>query len=162
MFVRRHLLSKVEDEIMEFKDKADELKNDHDNALMKIVLQYSALLVSELELSRVNMRADEWAIKALQQQAQVAFQLRLFKEYVAIETRGLITLEILSKDNEQYKRCKKAIKDNITPSFLRAGNFQGVRVLNIYHLQNDRLAKYLKVCLMALFSAIYAFDKFVG
>jgi hypothetical protein len=113
---------------------------------MKIVLQYSALLVSELELSRVNMRAEEGVIRALQRQAQVAFQLRLFKEYVAIETKGLVTLECLSKDNEQYKRCKKAIKDNITPAFLRAGNFQGVRVLNIYHLQNERLARHLKVC----------------
>lgn len=139
------MIASVKDLSVAQQEKSAALQKDHDDKLMKIVLQYSALLVSELELSRVNLRAEDAMIQALQRQAIVANQMRLFTEYVAVETKGMITIECLRKDNEQYKRCKKAIKDNITPAFLRAGNFQGVRVLNIYHLQNERLAKYLKV-----------------
>ena len=137
----------MHDQGFELIQRMNTLQQEHNDTLLRISLQYSALLISELEMSRVNLRAEDFVIQSLQRQARVAHDLRLFAEYVSLETRGMVRIETLSKDNEQYKRCKKAIKDNITPSFLRAGQYQGVRVLNIYHLQNERLAKYLKVSL---------------
>jgi hypothetical protein len=113
--------------------------------MMEIALEYSGLLHFELEQSRVNVRAENALVESLQRQAIAAYQMKIFSEYLSLETKGLITISTLPKDSEQYKRCKKAIKDNITASFLRNGSYQGVRVLNVYHLSNQRLSRQLQV-----------------
>jgi hypothetical protein len=121
------------------------LSRDYDTRMMEIALEYSGLLFFELEMSRVNVRAENALVESLQRQATTAFQMKLFSEYLSLETKGLVSLVTLSKESEQYKRCKKAIKDNITASFLRSGSYQGVRVLNVYHLSNQRLSRQLQV-----------------
>ncbi len=112
---------------------------------MAISLEYAGLLLYELEMSHVNVRAENALVESLQRQAKAAYQMKLFSQYVSLETKGLISITPLSKESEQYKRCKKAIKDNISASFLRKGGYQGVRVLNVYHLANQRLSKILQV-----------------
>jgi hypothetical protein len=122
-----------------------QLSRGYDTKVMEIALEYSGLLFYELEMSRVNVRAENALVESLQRQATAAFQMKLFSEYLSLETKGLVTLVTLSKESEQYKRCKKAIKDNITASFLRKGSYQGVRVLNVYHLSNQWLSRQLQV-----------------
>lgn len=112
---------------------------------MQSTLQFSALLIGQLELSRVNVRAENALVKSLQRQSNLAYQMKLFCEYARVETKGLVTIRALRRDDEQFKRCKKAIKDNINGSFLREGGFQGIRVLNVFHLRNDRLSKLMQV-----------------
>ena len=116
-----------------------------DQRLMDIVLQYGSVVTSELAAQASNSQEELAAIEAIRRQEVIAHELKVFARFLQLETRGLMNLTFLEKDNEQYKRCKKAIKDNINSKFLRDGNFQGVRVLNICSLQNNRLAKFLQV-----------------
>jgi hypothetical protein len=112
---------------------------------MDIVLQYGSVITSELAAQSANSEEELAAIEAIRRQEIISHELKVFAKYLNLETKGLMSLNFLEKDNEQYKRCKKAIKDNINSKFLRDGNFQGVRVLNICSLQNNRLAKFLQV-----------------
>lgn len=112
---------------------------------MDIVLQYGSVITNELAAQSANSQEEIAAIEAIRRQEIIAHELKVFARFLQLETKGLMNLTFLEKDNEQYKRCKKAIKDNINSKFLRDGNFQGVRVLNICSLQNNRLAKFLQV-----------------
>lgn len=117
-----------------------------DEKLMDIVLQYGCVVTSELAAQSTSNQEEIAAIEAIRRQEVIAHELKVFARYLHLETKGLMNLTFLDKENDQYKRCKKAIKDNINSKFLRDGNFQGVRVLNICSLQNNRLAKFLQVC----------------
>lgn len=116
-----------------------------DQRLMDIVLQYGSIITNELAAQSTSNQEEITAIEAIRRQEIMAHELKVFARFLHLETKGLMNLTFLEKDNEQYKRCKKAIKDNINSKFLRDGNFQGVRVLNICSLQNNRLAKFLQV-----------------
>lgn len=152
---RERIISTITDEIQQKQDNLISILSNYDQKMMEIVLEYSGLLHYEVEMSRVNVRAESALVESLQRQAIAAYQIKLFSQYIALETKGLIRLTTLGKDSEQYKRCKKAIKDNITASFLRNGSYQGVRVLNVYHLSNQRLSRQLQVVISAIFSSTY-------
>lgn len=145
LFRNRALAEASENEEL-VRSGAKDVMTSTDERLMDIVLQYGSIITNELAAQSANSKEEIAAIEAIRLQEIVAHELRVFARYLHLETKGLMNLTFLEKENEQYKRCKKAIKDNINSKFLRDGNFQGVRVLNICSLQNNRLAKFLQVC----------------
>ena len=143
-FRNRAIVALSENEEL-IRSTAKEVVYSVDQRLMDIVLMYGTVVNNEVEAQSANNREEIEAIEAIRRQEVIGHDLRVFAKYLNLESKGLMNLTFLDKDNEQYKRCKKAIKDNINSRFLRDGNFQGVRVLNICSLQNGRLASFLQV-----------------
>lgn len=116
--------------------------------LMGLVLQYGNILRTELKANYNSVQFEKSNVTTSINQLKVSLELRLFAEYVSLETNRGVRLRYLEKDSDSYKRCRKAIKDNIAMHFLREGNFHGLRVLNVYHIDNSRLSAMFNVCVV--------------
>ena len=113
--------------------------------LMGLVVQYGSILRTELKANCNAVQFEKANVTTSINQLKVSLELRLFAEYVSLETNRSVRLRYLEKDSDSYKRCRKAIKDNIAMHFLREGNFHGLRVLNVYHIDNSRLSAIFNV-----------------
>ena len=70
---------------------------------------------------------------------------KVFATAVYVETNGDIELTVLSRDSEQYQRCRKAVKDNTSPDIFNDVRFEGIKVLNVTNIKNTVLSKKLAV-----------------
>jgi hypothetical protein len=66
--------------------------------------------------------------------------IRIFGEHVSIESKNKVQLNELSFDSSHAKRCKKAVRENMSKSFQSRGHFQ---VLKLYKLEHSILSNHL-------------------
>jgi hypothetical protein len=112
---------------------------------MQVTLKYAAILKSELKSNRENLNQETKGINNQIRICNISKEIKLFSEYLNIETKLKCSLVALNKESEQYKRCKNAIKDNISPQYIRDHKSKGLRVLNVYHLRNEGLSNIFQV-----------------
>lgn len=116
-----------------------------DNILMKITLKYAVILRLEMKKNEDLIRTETKLVKQQTKQSNFTKEMKMLAEYLELETKSNITLSLLSKDSDQYKRCKNAVKDNISAIFVMNNKYKGLRILNVYQIKNELLAKQLQV-----------------
>ena len=75
--------------------------------------------------------------------------MQTFAAAVHPETKGVVEVLLLSRESEQYQRCRKAVKDNTAPDIFSNDRFEGIKVLNVMNVKHPLLAKKLAVSLIS-------------
>jgi hypothetical protein len=97
-----------------------------DKNLMHHVQQYFSLLKDELIKLRLKLSTDSTISSVQRRQAKMLRDIRVFAHYLYHETSSKVVLTALPRDSAQFKRCKKAVKENTSRQFLVDAGFQGV------------------------------------
>jgi hypothetical protein len=147
------ILSRVTTENSILTMKLISLQELFDANVMQLVLDYYAILKSELDVTREQLAIERLDQQVLIKQAAVLRDIRLFTCHLMVETQGAIGLSLLTADSQQFARCVKAVTDNINGdafSLSRAATDHlktTLRVQNVLKLQNSFLSGKLKVFL---------------
>jgi hypothetical protein len=115
-----------------------------DKDLMHHVQQYFSLLKDELIKLRLKLSTDSTVSSVHRRQAKMLRDIRVFAHYLYHETSSKVVLTALPRDSAQFKRCKKAVKDNTSKQFLVDAGFQGVKVLAVFKLENAPVSDHLQ------------------
>ncbi len=145
------ILSRVTTENSILTMKLASLQELFDANVMQLVLDYYAILKSELDATREQLAIERLDQQVLIKQAAVLRDIRLFTCHLMVETQGTIGLSLLTADSQQFVRCVKAVTDNINGdafglSLAATDHLKTtLRVQNVLKLQNSFLSGKLKV-----------------
>lgn len=115
-----------------------------DAHLMHQIRQYFALVKDELSAARLKLNADLTECEVQKRQAKILRDVRIFAHHLYNETRGKIHLSALPRDSAQFKRCKKAVRDNTSKFFMTEMAFQHIKVLAVLKLEHSLISDYLQ------------------
>jgi len=120
------------------------LQESSDANLMQLVLQYFVVLKEELMATREKLRIDSMDTLLQRRQARVLRDLKLFAHHLYHETKSKVSLSVLAPDSTQYKRCKKAVKDNIGQQLLTSHGCSDIKVLAVLKLDHGLISDQLR------------------
>ena len=106
----------------------DRLQQSSDAYAAQLVMQYFSLMKMELEENRKSLYAAALEAKMLKKQARVRRDVMMFSHYMKYETKERIRILRLENDSSQFKRCRKAVNDSLSPLLERKG-YVDARVL---------------------------------
>ena len=109
-----------------------EMAEDIDVELMKEVVTYFSLIKQESSWAKGRRDNSHSSFHREACQAKVKKDLLLFSTHLLEESRGSIKLTYMEKDSAQFKRCEKAVLDNVGRGF--EGSIQVLSVLKLDHL----------------------------
>ena len=132
----------LECERLRTKIELKQLQESSDAHLMHLVLQYFGILKEELVATRTRLSIDSRESEMQRRQAKILRDVRLFAHHLNYETKGKLNLTVLPQDSTQFKRCKKAVIDNISPNFL--ADFSEVKVGAVLKLEHVHIADQLQ------------------
>ncbi len=131
--------------------KLNELQRLFDSNVMQLVLQYYAILKSEIDATRDNLEIERNDKQILIRQAALLRDIRLYACHLTIESRGSLNISLLPPDSQQYSRCVKAVTDNVNGACFGIISSESdaikrqLSVRNVLKLQNAYLSGKLKV-----------------
>ena len=108
-----------------------EMAQDIDVELMKEVISYFSLIKQESTWAKGRRDDSQLSFHKEANQAKIKKDLLLFSTHLLEESRGSIKLSYMEKDSTQFKRCEKAVLDNVGSDF--AGNMKVLNVLKLEH-----------------------------
>ena len=115
-----------------------------DAEVMVEVQRYFAHVKDEMESARVKLDTEMAEFDAQRRQAKLLRDVRVFAHHLYHETRGKVVVSVLERDSAQFKRCKKAIKENISSQFMAATGFQCAKVMAVFKLENSLISDHLQ------------------
>lgn len=116
--------------------------------VITILYDYYAIEISVLckSILQVDMSLNNcvtnYKMKLLevdQKSVDETYKLELFSLYVNTYCNEKILLEELKEGDTTRERCIKAVMENISPSYFRTTEFNGITVENVYKLTNNYL-----------------------
>lgn len=96
-----------------------QLQESSDSKFMERVLEHFAILKEEMNSTRYNLNLSLIDCNHKKQQAKRLRDMQIYSRHLSIETQGAVSFETIFIGSPQWKRCKKAVKDNINMSRLR-------------------------------------------
>lgn len=129
----------------------------HENAkqfeakALESTLQYFFVLKQEIDSASQQLQSERCEKDALKRQAKVARDIMLFNQHLRMESRKRIEISLLHHESAQFQRCVRAVHDNLNDSFglmLKSKvklTPKDARIVNVFKLRNDNLAKSLQV-----------------
>ncbi len=111
------------------------LQKSSNKKLMTYVLQYYAILKNELTVVRDELVSLALATSKQKRQALTLKDIKIFSYYLKYETKQKVCVTTLEADTSQFKRCKKAIKDNISHNLHDKG-YNDIQVLNVLKIEH--------------------------
>ncbi len=146
------LISKISLENSLVSNQLSNMLSEYESQVMQLVLDYFAILKSEVDLNRTKLETNKQDQLVLVNQASVLRDIRLFACHLAVESRGQLGLSMLPLESQQFVRCVKAVVDNVNVSCCNPEICSSVddlknllRVPHVFKLQNSFLAGKLKV-----------------
>lgn len=121
--------------------KTQEVSDAH---LLHQLAHYFALVKDELLTARVKLTADSIECQVQKRQAKTLRDVRIFAHHLFHETRGKVLLSALPRDSAQFKRCKKAVRDNTSKLFMTEMAYQQIKVLAVLKLEHSLISEYLQ------------------
>lgn len=115
-----------------------------DNTLLKLVLSYFSILKYELLENRKLVDIKYSLYKQKLKSLQMSKDMKLFAHHLNVETKGNVSVQYLSSDSTQFKRCHTAVMDNVNHSHLEmveVGNLQVIHAIKLQHIQLARQFK---------------------
>lgn len=139
LMMRYHeLMSKVAQFNQLMMKGSQEMAQDIDVELMKEVVAYFSLIKQESNWAKGRRDNSQLSFHKEAYQAKIKKDLLLFSTHLFEESRGSIKLSYMEKDSTQFKRCEKAVLDNV------GRDFRGVmKVLNVLKLDHTFLSSAL-------------------
>ncbi len=92
-----------------------------DQHLMSLVLQYNTLLQQELLQLRDDYLQTALEAQLMRRQAFALREIQIFAHHVNYETKTKVVINSLDESSSQFKRCAKAVKDNISSNLEKYG-----------------------------------------
>lgn len=106
-------------------------------------IELSVLCKSILQVDMsLNNCVTNYKMKLLevdQKSVDETYKLELFSLYVNTYCNEKIMLEELKEGDNTRDRCIKAVMENISPSYFKSTEFDGITVENVYKLTNNYL-----------------------
>jgi len=115
-----------------------------DAELITEIQRYFALVREELLSARMKLNAETVECEMKRRQATILRDIRIFAHHLHHETRGNVSVTLLPKDSSQFKRCKKAVKDNVSRQFMVDRGYRKVRVLAVMKIENSFISSNLQ------------------
>lgn len=95
------------------------LQESTDSKVMVRVLEYFAILKEEMNSTRNSLKISSIECNQKKHQAKRLRDIQIFSRHLSIETQGAVSFETIPLGSIQWKRCQKAVKDNLHTSRLR-------------------------------------------
>ena len=114
-----------------------------DTSLMSSILQYNSLLQRELIALRDGVVLSALEASLQRRQAQNLKEIRVFAHRLFYETKGKISVTSLAESSSQFKRCSKAVKENISSSLLVNG-YSDVCVKHVLKVEHTILSQQMQ------------------
>lgn len=115
-----------------------------DTQLMSYIQEYFSIAKHELLSTRHNTDIDSLDCDINKRQAKVLRDIRVFAHHLYHETKGKVIVTALSQDSAQFRRCKKAIKENTSSKFMFESGYQKVKVRAVLKLENSLISNHLQ------------------
>ena len=109
-----------------------------------MILSYFSILKHEVLENRTQMDSEQKVYNIYSKLEKIIYEFKIFAHHIQIETKNNIMFEFLHKDSIHYKRCRKAIKENIPISFLTSNGLDNINVVRVVKLQHVKLAQQLQ------------------
>ena len=136
-----NVLSSISGRVAMYRNAIIESQKHTDSVVMKLILHYYSVLREELTLTRSTLYQDHLDSLIVRRRFNMMKDIRIFAEHLSVESKNRICLNELSFESSQAKRCKKAVKENMSKAFLNTqGSFQ---VLKLYKLEHILLSSHL-------------------
>lgn len=136
-----NIIAEINGRVGMYRNTLSELQKQTDSVVMKLILHYYSVLREELTLTRNTLHHDHLESLIIRRRYNLMKDIRLFAEHLSIESKNKICLNELSFESSQAKRCKKAVRENMSTDFLNAqSNFQ---VLKLYKLEHMLMSSHL-------------------
>ena len=121
----------------------DRLQQSSDANAAQLVMQYFRLMKMELEENRKSLYAAALEAKMLKKQARVRRDVMMFSHYLKYETRENIHILGLESESSQFKRCRKAVNDSLSPLLKRLG-YVDAKVLAVLKVEHALISTQLQ------------------
>jgi hypothetical protein len=96
-----------------------QLQESNDSKFMERVLEYFAILKDEMNSTRNSLNVSSIECNHKKQQAKRLRDMQIYARHLSIETQGAVSFEAIPIGSPQWKRCRKAVKDNLNMTRLR-------------------------------------------
>lgn len=121
----------------------DRLQESSDANAAQLVIQYFSLMKAELEENRKSLYAAALEAKMLKKQARVRRDVMMFSHYLKYETKERIKIIGLENESSQFKRCRKAVNDSLSPLLKRHG-YDDAKVLAVLKIEHALISTQLQ------------------
>ncbi|CAM9460298.1 unnamed protein product, partial [Discosporangium mesarthrocarpum] len=126
------------------KDAVDGFRRGHeacarklDTQLCKLVLRYAAAAEDELATVASRNRVENLIYHQEVERLRLTGRLSSYAAAVEQHTRGMVVLKRLQPSHPQHMRCRRAAMENVKAGFFLPGSpYDGVRVLEVYKIEN--------------------------
>jgi len=115
-----------------------------DSELMREVQRYFAVVREELTQTRLKLNRETCDCRKQLQLAKTLRDIRIFAHHLYHETRGKVAVTVLQRESAQFKRCKKAIKDNVSSEFMTEYGYRSIKVRSVLKLENSLISDNLQ------------------
>ncbi len=119
------------------------LQKSADANVMQLVLQYFNIMKEELTTAKDNLIKYALECNLLKRQALVLRDMKIFGHYLYLETKSKVCITSLDQESSQFKRCRKAVKDNISNTLSDRG-YNDAKVLHVFKLEHKILTSQLQ------------------
>jgi hypothetical protein len=133
----------LDSETEKFNIELEGLKRSSDTFMMQQSLQYYNILKEELLQTRNNLIAQSAICDLQTKQAHVNHDLKVFAHYLQYETRDKVLLSFLDSESSQFRRCRKAIRDNLG-SFLYNRGYNDAKILSVIKIEHKLISSQLQ------------------
>lgn len=100
-------------------EETRQLQESNDSKFMERALEYFAILKEEMNSTRSSLNVSSIECNHKKQQAKRLRDMQIYSRHLSIETQGAVSFEAIPIGSPQWKRCRKAVKDNLNMSRLR-------------------------------------------
>ena len=69
--------------------------------------------------------------------------IRVFAHHAQYETKDRVVVSVLDEESSQFKRCKKAVRDNLSANLYHRG-YSDVNVLNVLKIEHKAISAQLQ------------------
>jgi len=119
------------------------LQKSSDANLMQLMLQYFNIMKDELIVAKDNLIRHALECNLQKRQAEVLKDMKIFAHYLYLETKGKVSIKSLDSESSQFKRCRKAVQDNVSNVLLDRG-YNDVKILHVFKLEHKILSSQLQ------------------
>jgi hypothetical protein len=144
-YIRSHVKICVKHEISNLINNLHNCSQSQDVTLLQIVLSYFSILQNELNRNRMSVNQEQYIHRIHTIHSKILYELRMFAQHLQLETKYNIQFQFLNSDSVQYKRCKKAIKDNIPVDVFNEIGIENLKVTCVVKLNHQVLSERLQV-----------------
>jgi hypothetical protein len=121
-----------------------QLQKMSDVQTMQFLLSYCSILKDEMNFNSELLDKDTVANNLRKLQAKKLRDIQIFSRHLKVETQGKVFLNMIAPESTQWKRCGKAVRENLSLPRLQSMECSDIKILNVFKIEHKLLAKKLQ------------------